>query len=188
MASDESEHLMARRRSRNVEPPPWSHRQRLTTAGISLLFLLPGLMFVIGTATTKWRLSEKADRLRADGVYVVASVSDRRDNGSRGGATDTIRVSYIYQGVPYSERILCGGPTGCFEAPGPQMAIWVDPASPEEFVAENGNTDDSTSFFNAWGGIPFGLLLAGIGSFCLFIAVFVNRIRFDAKPRRRTGG
>ena len=176
---------MPRKRSDAARPQVWSRRQQLTMVGISLLFLLPGLVFTVGTTTTKLRLSEKADRLRANGVPVIALVSDRRNTTGRGGGADTITVTYNYQGMPYGARILCGRSGGCFNSLGQQMTIWVNPANAGEFVDDNGITDDSMSFFNAWGGLVFGLLAAAIGGVLLFLAAFANRIGTNVRNNQR---
>ncbi|MGN9766237.1 hypothetical protein ACTMS2_13860 [Micromonospora sp. SD12] len=135
------------------------------------MLLLAGLAYAVATGAYKWHLHTKAERLRADGVPVRATVTDRRDTVGRGGGTDTVQVWYDYEGVRHSERILCGSAGGCLRDPPEVMTLWVDPERPGEFVAANGNTDDSVFFLNSWGGIPFGLLVATAGGAFVFAAL-----------------
>ncbi|MFG3696738.1 DUF3592 domain-containing protein [Micromonospora sp. NPDC047620] len=141
------------------------------TAVIGLVLLVAGLTNAVATGAYKWHLHAKAERLRADGVPVRATVTDRRDNVGRGGGTDTVRVWYVYEGVQHNRRIRCGSAGGCLHEPPEVMTLWVDPERPAEFVAANGNTDDSVFFLNSWGGIPFGLLVAALGGAFVFTAL-----------------
>ncbi|GAB3157225.1 hypothetical protein GCM10027290_57390 [Micromonospora sonneratiae] len=170
----ESRRARARRAESTVGPS-----SRLKFAVLGSVFLVSGLGWAIACGAYKWHLATKTDRLRAEGVPVTASVWDRRNNMGRGGGTDTIEVYYMYGGNQYHARILCGGPTGCRSEPPKEMILRVDPARPDEFLASNGNTDDSVAIFNAWGGIPFGLLVGAIGGVQL-VAVFKT-----GSPRRR---
>ncbi|MEU6075520.1 DUF3592 domain-containing protein [Micromonospora sp. NPDC047074] len=141
------------------------------SAAIGLVLLLAGLTYAVAIGAYKWHLHAKAERLRADGVPVRATVTDRHNTVGRGGGTDTVRVWYEYGGVQHNERILCGSAGGCSEEPPEEMMLWVDPERPAEFVAANGNTDDSVFFLNSWGGIPFGLLGAAVGGVFVFAAL-----------------
>ncbi|MDO3702314.1 DUF3592 domain-containing protein [Micromonospora sp. C28SCA-DRY-2] len=156
-------------------------------AVLGLLVLLAGLGYASGVAGYKWHLHAKAERLHAEGVPVRATVTGRRDTVGRGGGTDTVRVSYEYAGVPYTERILCGSAGGCAEEPPAEMTLWVDPERPAEFVAENGNTDDSVFVLNAWGGLPFGLVVAAFGGLLLVTAVLPDRAPAPRRDTRRPG-
>ncbi|MEV4463116.1 DUF3592 domain-containing protein [Micromonospora echinofusca] len=163
---------------------------RRGSAALGLVLLLAGLMNAVATGAYKWHLHAKAERLRADGVPVRATVTDRRDTVGRGGGTDTVQVWYDYEGVRHNERILCGSAGGCLRDPPEVMTLWVDPERPGEFVAANGNTDDSVFFLNSWGGIPFGLLVATAGGAFVFAALVPTGM-FDrptpAPPRRGPG-
>ncbi|MFC3501126.1 hypothetical protein ACFOOK_09150 [Micromonospora krabiensis] len=154
---------------------------------LGLAVLLAGLSYATAIAGYKWHLHSKAERLRAEGVRVQAVVGRREDTVGRGGGTDTVRVWYDHAGVAYSKRILCGSAGGCTEEPPPTMTLWVDPERPDEFVAENGNTDDSVFVLNAWGGIPFGLGFAVIGGFIVLTGVMPERSRVRRLPPRGPG-
>ncbi|MCM0675733.1 DUF3592 domain-containing protein [Micromonospora phytophila] len=159
-------------------------------AVIGLVLLLAGSTYATATGAYRWHLHTKAERLRAEGVPVQASVTGRENTVGRGGGTDTIRVWYDVDGTQYTERILCGSAGGCTREPPEVMTLWVDPERPEEFVAANGNTDDSVFFLNSWGGIPFELLVAALGAFFVFAALVPTGL-FDrpapASPRRGPG-
>ncbi|MGI5523654.1 hypothetical protein ACQEUX_22365 [Micromonospora sp. CA-259024] len=172
-------------------PPPSIlarlRRARRSPVLLGVAVLLAGLTYATSIASYKWHLHTKAERLRAEGVQVQADVSARRDNSGRGGGTDTIRVGYDYEGVRYSERILCGSAGGCTEEPPTVMRVWVDPEHPEEFLAENGNTDDSVFVLNAWGGIPFGLVFAVVGGGLVWVATLPDRTPTRAPVQRGPG-
>ncbi|MCX4389696.1 DUF3592 domain-containing protein [Micromonospora peucetia] len=166
------------------------HNIHRGSAALGLVLLLAGLTYAVAIGAYKWHLHAKAERLRADGVPVQATVTDRRDNVGRGGGTDTVQVWYDYEGVQHNERILCGSAGGCVHEPPEVMMLWVDPERPGEFVAANGNTDDSVFFLNAWGGIPFGLLVAALGGVFIFAALVPTGM-FDGPapaPRRKGPG
>ncbi|MGC4781398.1 hypothetical protein ACLQ3A_07075 [Micromonospora zamorensis] len=175
-ADDPSASLLTRLRSIRRGP-----------AVMGALLLLTSLAYATSVAGYKWHLHTKAERLRAEGVPVLADVSDRRDTTGRGGGTDTIQVGYDYEGVRYSERILCGSAGGCTEEPPAVLRVWVDPVHPEEFLAENGNTDDSVFVLNAWGGIPFGLAFAVIGGSMVWSATLPDRASGPTRARRGPG-
>ncbi|MGR6321885.1 hypothetical protein Q2K19_16255 [Micromonospora soli] len=126
--------------------------------------MLAGLGWAGAVGATKWHLHAKAERLRAEGVPERATVGDRRNTVGRGGGTDTVQVWYTHGGSTYSTRIPCGSARGCMAEPPAEMTVWVDPARPAEFVAENGHTDDSLRISNAWAGLPFGLVVAALGA------------------------
>ncbi|WP_326559523.1 DUF3592 domain-containing protein [Micromonospora sp. NBC_01796] len=155
---------------------------------MSAVVLLLGLGLAITTGSYKWHLAQKSERLRAEGIPVAATLSDRRDTMGRGGGTDTVKVTYLYQGELYTKRILCAGQTGCHRDPVRESTVWVDPDRPEEFVAANGNTDDSVFFFNSWGGIPFGLLLAVLGGIGLVVVLWGDQLLARSARKRRKGG
>ncbi|MFC4021640.1 DUF3592 domain-containing protein [Micromonospora sp. GCM10011542] len=160
---------------------------RWRPAALGVLVLVAGLAYATAIGSYKWHLHAKAERLRVEGVPVLADVTDRRNTVGRGGGTDTIRVGYDYQGVRYSRRILCGSAGGCFREPPETMTVRVDPAHPDQFVAENGNTDDSVFVLNAWGGIPFGLVVAAIGGLTIFISTLPAGAPRRPLPRRGPG-
>ncbi|MEV4535745.1 hypothetical protein AB0J82_18155 [Asanoa sp. NPDC049518] len=125
--------------------------------------LLGGLALAVGSVVYRWQLSERAERLRSDGVPVTATISDRAGGGGRGSGIDRIEVYYMYESAQYHEWIPCAGLTGCRSTPQPEMTVWVDPGEPERFVAENGHTDGSLSFLMSWTAIPLGVVLAAVG-------------------------
>ncbi|WCN80432.1 DUF3592 domain-containing protein [Micromonospora sp. LH3U1] len=139
--------------------------------GMGLAMLLPGLGLAGGALAYRWHVSSEADRLRSDGVPVTANVSDRAGGSGRGSGIDRIEVSYLYESKQYSTWIPCAGGTGCRKTPGPKMAVWVDPAAPEKFVAENGHTNGSLSFLMSWTAIPGGLVFAAVGTVMLVIVI-----------------
>lgn len=153
---------------------------------MGLVFLLGGVSVAVASAVHMSRLSGKADRLRAEGVPVVAAVSGFYDGSGRGSGPDTINVTYAYQGGYYQKRILCGGWTGCHRDPPAEMTVWVDPARPQEFVAANGNTDDSASWLNHWSRIVGGALFAVLGAVALVVALFGDRLlaRWSARAKK----
>ncbi|MFJ6165734.1 DUF3592 domain-containing protein [Micromonospora orduensis] len=151
-------------------------RPRMRVLLVGLAMLLPGLGLAGGALAYRWHVSSEADRLRADGVPVTAHVSDRAGGGGRGSGADRIEVSYRYGSKQYSTWIPCAGGTGCHRSPGPTMAVWVDPAAPEKFVAANGHTNGSLSFLMSWTAIPVGLVFAVLGGVGV---VLVIRTRDD---------
>jgi hypothetical protein len=130
---------------------------------MALAFLLVGLALAVGSVLYRWQLSERADRLRSEGVPVTATVSDRAGGGGRGSGIDRIEIYYMYGPAQYHTWIPCAGLTGCRSTPKPELTVWVDPAEPERFVAENGHTDGSLSFLMSWTTIPMGVAFAAIG-------------------------
>lgn len=144
--------------------------------------LVAGLALVIGVASSWWALADKKDGLRERGVEVVATVTRFDEGGFR--TTDMINLSYEYGGQRVERRIRCAGGTGCWESPPPTMRVWVDPDRPTEFLAENGNTDDSDSPRNSWSVFVFGcvlLLIGGVMVVCLVLDARVKRQRRQAE-------
>lgn len=173
---------MAKKRGRPAGAGDGNRRGRTRTAVLGLVVLVLGLGLAGVTGGYKWYLASKAERLRAEGVPVLAQVLERRNTIGRGGGLDTITVSYIYEGTTYTKRILCDGPSGCDRNPPREIYVRVDPAKPAEFVTNNGSTDDSVFIFNSNGGIPFGLAFAAAGSVMLAYALLAGR------QFRRAGG
>ncbi|MEU1398552.1 hypothetical protein ABZ403_21145 [Micromonospora zamorensis] len=116
--------------------------------------VLTSLAYATSVAGYKWHLHTKAERLRAEGVPVLADVSDRRDTTGRGGGTDTIQVGYRYEGVRYSERILCGSAGGCTEEPPAVLRVWVDPVHPEPAADATPAADASSAPRDHVPGLP----------------------------------
>ncbi|MEW2332569.1 DUF3592 domain-containing protein [Micromonospora chersina] len=143
---------------------------------MGLVFFLGGLSLAGAAAVHMWRVSEKADRLRAEGVPVTAAVSNFYDGWGRNSGPDGLIVTYEFQGGSYQEHIRCGGGTGCHREPPAEMTLWVDPARPEEFVAANGDTDDSAAWLNRWSRIVTGGLFAALGAVTLVVALFGDRL------------
>jgi hypothetical protein len=171
MGVNEQGSLVSRkRRAAGDRPQPTDPRIWLRLGVIGAVMLLGGLALAIGSAGYMWQLAEKADRLRAEGVPVAASVSGFYNASGRGGGVDTIDVAYHYQGEYYQARIKCGGLTGCHSTPSAQTTVWIDPADPAQFVAENGHTDNSVSFLNGFTPIPTGVAFALLGVVGLVVA------------------
>ena len=147
-----------------------------------LLLVLAGLGWAAAVGATKWHLHAKADRLRAEGIPERATVGDEKHRGLR---IRTIQVWYTHRGSTYSAWIPCAGPGGCVDKPPTEMTVWVDPARPEEFLAENGHTDDSMLITNAWGGLPFGLVVAAGGMTIVMVPFRLVTRRLPARPGRR---
>ncbi|MEU4553467.1 DUF3592 domain-containing protein [Micromonospora violae] len=133
--------------------------------------LLAGIALLGGSLGYRWHVSAEADRLRSDGVPTTATIVDRSGGGGRGSGVDRIEITYLYDGVQYEKWIPCAGLTGCHRTPGLRVAIRVDPADPERFVAENGHTSGSLSFLMSWTLIPIGLVLTVIGAGLLFVVL-----------------
>lgn len=179
---------MAKKKRAGREPPPFDRRARLKMGAIGLAIMVPALALVIASAGYKWQLSEKRDRLRAEGQPVVATVEDFYSGSGRGSGSDRVRVSYTYEGRAYRTWIRCGGFTGCVQEPGPEFPIWVDPEDPDEFVAEDGNVTGSLFVLSGGTVIPAGLLFAAIGGVLLTVATVVGREKRQRSPCGRDGG
>lgn len=121
---------------------------------LAVVVIVAGVVLAGVTAWTKFGDEAKKDRLRAEGVPMVASVVDGR---SKNGRYDDTKLVYKVDEVVHEQWI--GG-----RASGTGMLIWYDPARPDEFVAESGYTDDSLSTFNTWAGMPWGVAIAAIGT------------------------
>lgn len=157
---------------------------------LASVFLLLGLALVVGSVLYRWQLSERADRLRSEGVPVTATVTDRAGGGGRGSGIDRIEIYYMYGPAQYHTWIPCAGITGCHSTPKPEMTVWVDPAEPERFVAENGHTDGSLSFLMSWTTIPGGVMFTAIGCAGLGILLHVrwsNRAKANQPRQSRRG-
>jgi hypothetical protein len=176
---------MANKRDKPVESEPQSLSAWWRVIAMGAVALVGGLGLAIGSGVYTWQDSEKADRLRTTGAPVTAAVSDFYDGSGRGSGPDAITVTYTYEGKQYQKRIRCGGGTGCHSEPAPQTTVWVDPEKPSEFVAANGNTDGSLSFFNSWMKVVVGLLVAVIGAVGLVLAFFGNRLIAWNRARKR---
>ncbi|GAB3139071.1 hypothetical protein GCM10027290_07560 [Micromonospora sonneratiae] len=166
---------MAKRRVRPSRVRQADRQDRTWAVVRGLVVLVLGLALAAVTGGYKWHLARKAERLRAEGVPVVAQVLERRNSMGRGGGRDTIVVSYAYAGTTYTKRILCDGPSGCDRNPPPEIVVRVDPVKPAEFVTNNGSTDDSAFIFNSNGGIPYGLVAAAVGAGMLMSARLAGR-------------
>jgi hypothetical protein len=172
---------VARRRARRpaVADPGWRKLGLMASA-----FLLLGLGLLVGSLVYRWQVSQRAERLRSEGVAVTATVTDRA--GGRGSGADRIEIYYMYGSAQYHTWIPCAGVTGCHDAPRPHMTLWVDPAQPERFVADNGPTDGSLFFLMSWKAIPSGLLLTALGGVPLAIMAHARYTeRVEAKQSRR---
>ncbi|MET8911668.1 DUF3592 domain-containing protein [Micromonospora sp. NPDC004551] len=145
------------------------------TGLMASVFLLLGAALVVGSILCRWQLSERADRLRSEGVPVTATVTDRAGGGGRGSGIDRIEIYYMYGPAQYHTWIPCAGVTGCHSTPEPELTVWVDPAEPERFVAENGHTDGSLSFLMSWTTIPMGGAFAAVGGAGLGLVLHVKR-------------
>jgi hypothetical protein len=168
---------MARKRDKPTASPPQSRRVWWQVMAIGTVFIVGGLTQVVASTVYMWQQSEKADRLRAEGVPVTAAVSGFASGGSgRGSGPDTVTVTYTYEGETYQTRIRCGGWTGCANEPDPETTVWADPDKPDEFVAANGNTDGSLSFLNSWAKVVAGVLFALIGGVGMAAVLFGDRL------------
>jgi hypothetical protein len=146
------------------------------TLGLGVVMLVAGLALTAGTPILLSRDHAKAERLRATGVPVEATITGWSSKQRSHAAADYIDLTYMYDGVERPAQTRCGGADGCAEPPGPMLRIWVDPHHPDEFVTENGNTDDAdlaTSYLFLPAG--FLTLIGGVG---IWAAV-------GAIPRRR---
>ncbi|MET8911667.1 MULTISPECIES: DUF3592 domain-containing protein [Micromonospora] len=152
---------------------------------MGLVFFLGGLSLAVASAVYMTRVSAKADRLRADGVPVTATVSHFYNGWGRNSGPDGLIVTYEYQGGYYQDRIRCGGGTGCQREPPVEMTVWVDPARPQEFVAANGDTDDSAAWLNRWSRIVTGGLFAALGAVTLVVALFGDRLLAWSRARAK---
>lgn len=168
---------MARRRGRSAVPTPQRGRVWWQVMAIGTVFILGGLAQVVASTMYFWQQAEKVDRLRAHGVPVAAAVSNFGSGGSgRGSGPDVMTVTYTYEGDVFQKRIRCGGWTGCVNPPGPETTVWVDPEKPSEFVAANGNTDESLSFLNSWVKPILGVLFVLVGGVAIGAVEFGDRL------------
>jgi hypothetical protein len=142
---------------------------------MGLAFLVIGLSLAATVVAYRWHLSDKADRLLAEGRLVAAQVTDFYSGSGRGSGADWVEVTYSLDGSAYRGRVKCGGGTGCVNAPGPEVTVLVAPDDPHEFLLRGGNVTGSLSFFNSWTMIPFGLVLAATGGALLTITVIARR-------------
>lgn len=133
----------------------------------------------------------RADRLRAKGDPVVATVTGYIFASRRGHGMETLNLSYMYGGHTYRDRIMCGGSVNCWEEPS-QIRIWVDPNDPGGFAAENGNTDDTLIHLGRMsvfpGGVLFivaGIVITGLGGGLLFLLTKYSGAGPPPRPRRR---
>jgi hypothetical protein len=131
---------------------------------LAVAMLVAGL--ALGAATPvllSWNHG-KAERLRATGVPVEATITGWSSKQRSAAAADYIDLTYTYDGVRYSSQTRCGGSGGCAKQPGPTLRIWVDPQHPDEYVTEDGNTDDA-NLASRYLLLPAGLmaLVGGIG-------------------------
>lgn len=173
---------MARRRGRPAAPQ--NRRIRLQVIAMGAVFLLGGLGLAIASTGYKWRLSQKADRLRVDGVPVTAVLSDSYVGSGRGSGPDAVTVTYTYKGVQYRSRIRCGADIGCNGQSTAETTVWVDPATPSEFVAANGHTDGSLSFLNSWTRVVAGGIFTVAGVVLLVAILFGDRLLVWQRARQ----
>jgi hypothetical protein len=178
---------MARKRRRPAAPSPRDRRIRLQVIAIGTVFLVGGIGLAIASARHMWQESAKAERLRAEGVPVVATVSDSYVGSGRGSGPDSVGVIYMYEGAQYRSRIRCGDGVGCEGVAIAKTTVWIDPASPGEFVAANGHTDDSLAFLNSWMRVVTGALFGAAGAVGLVALLFGDRLIAwnDARKKRR---
>ncbi|MCW6010830.1 DUF3592 domain-containing protein [Micromonospora sp. CPCC 205371] len=177
---------MARKRGEPATPSPQNRRIRLQVIVMGALFLLGGLGLLVASVGYMWQLSEKGDRLRVDGVPVVATLSDSYVGSGRGSGADAVTVTYNYEGKQYQSRIRCGDGVGCEGQNTAETTVWVDPAKPSDFVAANGHTNGSLSFLNSWTRIVTGGIFAVGGAVLLVAILYGDRLIAwsDARKRR----
>ncbi|HTJ36775.1 MAG TPA: DUF3592 domain-containing protein [Dactylosporangium sp.] len=139
-------------------------RPKLGLLALAVVMFVAGLALAVGTPILLSWNRDKAERLRATGVPVDASITSWSTRQRSSAAADYINLTYTYNGVRYSSQTRCGGSGGCAEPPEPMLRIWVDPRHPDEFVTNDGNTDDSnlaTSYLLLPAG--FMTLVGGLG-------------------------
>ncbi|MEV4543868.1 DUF3592 domain-containing protein [Micromonospora echinaurantiaca] len=168
---------MTKKQRRVAAVPAADTAARRRTGWLGLVALLVGLGLLGGSLTHRWYVSSEAERLRAEGVPVSATVVDRAGGGGRGSGIDRLEVSYLHDGAQYYEWIPCAGLTGCRSTPPGELTLWVDPTDPAHFVAQNGHTDGSLSFLNSWTLIPVGALAVVIGAGLLILVAREHKNR-----------
>jgi hypothetical protein len=132
--------------------------------GLAVVTLVAGLALTAGTPILLSWDHAKAKRLRATGVPAEATITGWSSKQRSHAAADYIDLTYMYDDVEHSAQTRCGGTDGCAQPPGPTLRIWVDPQHPDEFVTEDGNTDDAdlaTSYLFLPAG--FMTLIGGVG-------------------------
>ncbi|GAA1541251.1 hypothetical protein GCM10009827_070850 [Dactylosporangium maewongense] len=145
------------------------------------MLLIAGLALAAGTPVLLSWNHDKAERLRATGVPVDASVTGWSTQQRSTAAADYIRLAYTYNGVRYSAQTRCGGSGGCAEPPGPMLRIWVDPQHPDEFVTSDGNTDDS-NLATRYLLLPAGFMTL-VGGLGIWVATALPSTLFRGRRR-----
>jgi hypothetical protein len=136
---------------------PASARAKAVAVLVTVVLFGGGLLLLVGIAVTQARLATKIERLRSDGVAATATLEGMERSRHRA----SVILWYMYQDRQYHQRIRCAEWEPCDPGLQPSMKIWIDPARPTEFVADNGSTDDSGGYFGSWGSVlPGGFLIA----------------------------
>ena len=125
----------------------------------AVIILLLGLALTIGM---RWRMEnadEERQRLRTQGVELMAAVVDI-DYGT-GKAAPEVLLSYEFNGQQHRASTLCGG-GGC-PGIGAEVKVWVDAERPEHLVTEYGQTEDTRFSRMRRGGLGLGVFLIVLG-------------------------
>jgi hypothetical protein len=132
--------------------------------GLAVVTLVAGLALTAGTPVLLSWDHAKAKRLRTTGVPTQATITGWSSKQRSHAVADYIYLTYMYDGARHSAQTRCGGNDGCAQPPGPTLRIWVDPQHPDQFVTEDGNTDNAnlaTSYLFLPAG--FMTLIGGLG-------------------------
>jgi hypothetical protein len=163
------------------EESEWTPRGKATVVLITVVLLGLGLVLAVGGIVVKATSSAKADRLRADGVAVTATLQDFQTQNKSSWAN--VELWYVHEGKQYHPRIGCSREPDCDPATHPTVELRIDPAKPTEFVAPNGATDDSRHFLNSWKGIIFGVFFTLLGILGVWVRRHIDHpVRGKARP------
>jgi len=163
------------------EDSEWTPRSKAIVVLITVVLLAAGLFLTVGGIVVKTTSSAKADRLRADGVAVTATLQGFKTQNKSGWAN--VELWYVHEGKQYHPRIGCSWEPDCDPATHPTVELRIDPAEPTAFVAPNGATDDSRNFLNSWKNIILGAFLTLLGVLGVWVRRHIDHpVRGKARP------
>jgi hypothetical protein len=151
----------------------WTARDRAIVVLIAVVLFAIGLLMTVGGIVFKTSDAGKAERLRSDGVAATATLAEFRYANKSKKAN--VELWYLHEGRQYHKRINCPEQEACNPEVQPTMGVRIDPAQPAEFVADNGVTDDSRSFFNYWSVVIVGVFVTLAGGLAAWVRLNIGR-------------